>query len=193
MFRVVKPSSFLHGASNLTHDLKHSQFFLLKITPKVINFMQVPENLSKFVGNWKGNYKLYLSWLSESPFESQTNALVDFTAKGRFLKIEYDWNHEEKSQEGLILLGTDKTSEKIITFWIDSFHLSDKYMVSEGNFDENGNPSLKGFYAVPGHPDWGWRTDFDFKGKDTFKITMYNVSPEGVEELAVEAVYSKEN
>lgn len=153
--------------------------------------MNVPNDLSNFIGNWKGNYKLYLSWLAESPFVSETNALIDFTAKGRFLKIEYDWNHEEKPQEGLILLGKDKDSEKIIAFWIDSFHLSDKYMVSDGNFDENGNPSLKGFYSVKGHPDWGWRTVFDFNDADSFKITMYNVSPEGIEELAVEAVYHK--
>lgn len=155
--------------------------------------MQVPENLSKLVGQWKGNYRLYLTWLEESIFESETNALVDFTAKGRFLKIEYDWSHQEKAHEGLILLGKDKTSEKIIAFWIDSFHLSDKYMVSEGDFDENGNPSLKGFYSVPGHPDWGWRTVFDFHAENSFKIIMYNVSPEGVEELAVEAVYTKIN
>lgn len=155
--------------------------------------MNVPNDLSGFVGNWSGNYKLYLSWLSGSPFVSETKAVVDFTAKGRFLKIEYDWNHEEKPHEGLILLGKDKDSEKIIAFWIDSFHLSDKYMVSEGDFDKAGNPSLKGFYAVTGHPDWGWRTVFNFSGGDSFKIIMYNVSPEGVEELAVEADYSKTN
>lgn len=153
--------------------------------------MQVPENLSRFVGDWKGNYRLYQSWEEESIFDSETNALVDFTAKGRFLKIEYDWSHQEKPHEGLILLGQDKDSDKIIAFWIDSFHLSDKYMVSEGDLDEGGNPSLKGFYAVAGHPDWSWRTIFDFQAEDFFKITMYNVSPEGIEYLAVEAAYSK--
>lgn len=153
--------------------------------------MQVPESLSKFVGHWKGNYRLYESWEEESIFDSETKALVDFTAKGRFLKIEYDWSQQEKSHEGLILLGQDKDSDKIIAFWIDSFHLSDKYMVSEGKLDENGNPSLKGFYAVPGHSDWSWRTILDFHAEDSFKITMYNVSPEGIEYLAVEANYSK--
>lgn len=153
--------------------------------------MNVPRDLERSIGNWKGNYKLHLNWLSDTPFESETTALIDFTAKGRFLKIEYEWSYEEKMHEGLILLGKDRSSEKSIAFWIDSFHLSDKYMVSEGDPDENGNISLKGFYAVKGHPDWGWRTVFDFNAENLFKITMFNVTPEGIEQLAVEAVYEK--
>ncbi|HQU82258.1 MAG TPA: DUF1579 family protein [Pyrinomonadaceae bacterium] len=153
--------------------------------------MEVPANFSKFIGNWSGNYKLYLGLEPDSIFESKTNALVDFTAKGCFLKIEYDWFYQEKPHEGLILLGKDKDSQKFIAFWIDSFHLSDKYMVSEGGFDANENISIKGSYSVPGYPDWGWKTVFDFSDEQSLKIIMYNISPEGIEELAVEAVYHK--
>lgn len=153
--------------------------------------MNIPENLNKFSGNWQGNNRLYLSWMPQSPFDSQTKALVVLTAKGRFLKLEYDWVYDGKSQEGLILIGNEKNSDKIIVFWIDSWHLSDKYMVSEGGFDENGHISVKGCYTVPDNPDWGWRTVFDFNHENTFKMTMFNVSPDGVEDLAVEAVYKK--
>lgn len=153
--------------------------------------MNVPADLAKFIGRWKGSNRLYLGSKPEEIFDSQTNAAIDFTAKGRFLKIEYDWSYEEKPHEGLILLGRNKDSEKIIAFWIDSFHLSDKYMVSEGETDADGSISLKGFYTVPGYPEWGWRTVFDFQSDDSFKIIMYNVSPEGTEEIAVEAVYAR--
>ena len=102
------------------------------------------------------------------------------------LKIEYDWTFEESVQEGLILIGDEKDSDLIKAFWIDSWHLSDKFMVSEGRLDMQGAISLKGFYAVPEHPDWGWKTVIEPARGNSFKIIMYNVSPEGEESLAVE-------
>jgi len=45
-------------------------------------------------------------------------------------------------------------------------------------------------HAPPG-PDWGWRTEFDTKDGDSFRIAMYNVPPGGEEELAFEAAYKR--
>lgn len=154
--------------------------------------MNVSESLGSLVGKWKGKNSLYLSWVEESPFVSESNAAVAFSAQGKFLKIEYDWIYEEKTQDGLILLGTDKTTESIKAFWIDSWHMSDKLMISEGKQDANGAISLKGFYQVPEHPDWGWRTVIESETPNSFKITMYNVSPEGAEDLAVEVIFERE-
>lgn len=153
--------------------------------------MSVPENLEKLIGEWSGTNKLYLSWVEESPFESRSNAAINFSAKGIFVKIEYDWSYEGKTQEGLILIGKENDSELIKSFWIDSWHLSDKFMVSEGDYKAGEKISVKGYYAVPNHPDWGWRTIIEGADESSFKLTMYNVSPEGEEFLAVESVYSK--
>ena len=125
--------------------------------------------------------------MSESPSE----AIIDFSAQGKFLKIEYDWIFESVRQEGLILLGNENDSDLIKSFWIDSWHLSDKFMVSEGERTENGAISMKGFYTVPENPDWGWRTIIESENENSFKIVMYNVTPEGVEDLAVEAIYER--
>lgn len=154
--------------------------------------MSVPENLEKLIGEWSGTNQLHLSWLADSPFDSESKASIDFSAKGIFLKIEYDWFYEGKLQEGLILLGKEKNSELVKSFWIDSWHLNDKFMVSEGAIKSNGTVSTKGFYAVPDHPDWGWRTVIKYENKDSFKLIMYNVSPEGEETLAVEADYVRQ-
>ena len=59
-------------------------------------------------------------------------------------------------------------------------------MVSEGHQNGNGAIKMKGFYAVPEHPDWGWLTIIQPENENSFKIIMYNVSPEGEEDLAVE-------
>jgi hypothetical protein len=154
--------------------------------------MSVPEVLGKLIGEWSGTNRLYTSWIKENPVrETDSKATVAFSAQGRFLKIEYDWSFDETKQEGLILLGDEKDTQSVKAFWIDSWHMGDKFMVSEGAQNGSGAISMKGFYAVPDHPDWGWRTVIESKNPDSFKITMYNVSPEGVEELAVEANYKK--
>jgi hypothetical protein len=53
--------------------------------------------------------------------------------------------------------------------------------------------SVRGTYAAPPGPDWGWRIDVTPDG-DKLRIEMHNVWPEeqgGKEELAVEAVYGR--
>lgn len=154
--------------------------------------MSVPEKLEKLVGEWHGKNCLYLPWLAESPFESEAKAAISFSARGRFLKIEYDWIYEEKTQEGLILIGKENNSDLIKAFWIDSWHLSDKFMVSEGKAKNGGAISIRGFYVVPDNPDWSWRTNIETENDNAFKIVMYNISPEGEETLAVETIYNRQ-
>jgi hypothetical protein len=156
--------------------------------------MSVPEILEKLVGKWRGINRLHTTWIPENPLrETVSQAIVGLTARGRFLKIEYDWAFDSTVQEGLILIGDEKDSDSIKAFWIDSWHLSDKFMVSEGTRDAEGSISLKGFYAVPDHPDWGWRTVIEPERDDSFKITMYNVTPEGEEMLAVEMEFRRQS
>ncbi len=148
--------------------------------------MSVPETLAKLVGRWRGVNRLHTTWIPENPVrESATTAVVDLTARGRFLKLEYDWTFEDAAQEGLILVGDQNDSDLIKAFWIDSWHLSDKFMVSEGARNAANAISLKGFYTVPDHPDWGWRTEIEPVDENSFKITMFNITPEGEETLAV--------
>ena len=148
--------------------------------------MSVPKILESLVGKWRGINRLHTTWIEDNPVrESVSIAVVELTARGRFLKIEYDWTFDDAVQEGLILIGDEQNSDSIKAFWIDSWHLSDKFMVSEGRL-EDGAISLKGFYTVPEHPDWGWRTIIEPERDNLFKIVMFNVSPEGEETLAVE-------
>lgn len=153
--------------------------------------MSIPKTLANLIGEWSGANRLFLFWIAESPFESESNALLAFSAQGRFLKLEYDWVYEGKPQEGLILIGKDRDSDLIKAFWIDSWHLNDKFMVSEGKAITENMISISGFYTVPDNPDWGWRTVIETKNENAFKIIMYNVSPEGEETLAVEADYER--
>jgi Protein of unknown function (DUF1579). len=154
--------------------------------------MSVSEIFGKLIGEWTGANRLHAPWIAENPItDSDSKAKIEFSAQGRFLKIEYDWAFQGEKQEGLILLGIEKETNSVKAFWIDSWHMGDKFMVSEGTESENGTISLKGFYKVLDHPDWGWRTVLESENPSSFKITMYNVSPEGEESLAVEANYQR--
>lgn len=154
--------------------------------------MSIPDNFKTLTGEWRGTNRLYTIWIEENPVhESKSVASVQTAANDKFLKIEYDWIYENEKQDGLLLIGSEKDSDEARAFWIDSWHMRDKFLSSDGKCSGD-SISLKGFYQVPGHEDWGWRTDIVFTDSNSFKIVMYNVSPEGAEDLAVEAIYERQ-
>ncbi len=153
--------------------------------------MSIPENFKKLAGEWSGTNLLYTTWIEENPVsESVCSCIVGLAANAKFLKIEYDWTFENKKQDGLLLIGCEKDADEAQAVWIDSWHMSDKIMSCDGRY-AGDSISIKGFYKVPNHPDWSWRTDIIFSDEDSFKIVMNNVSPEGEESLAVEADYKR--
>ena len=65
-------------------------------------------------------------------------------------------------------------------------------MVCAGSMDDDGVIDVRGSYAVPPGPDWGWRTVIEPAGKDSLEIVMYNISPGGEETLAFRNRYERE-
>ena len=151
--------------------------------------MGLTVDLGQYVGSWAGTNKLYLSWLPDPLRQSESELTVSLKANSQFASFEYTWAYEGKQQEGLILLGLDKKSDAVQTVWTDSWHSSHTMVLSDGKVAEDGSISVKGYYKVEGHPDWGWRTDI-IPGGETLRIVMYNVSPDGDEELAVETDFT---
>lgn len=147
--------------------------------------MGVHAELVKLVGDWKGTNKLYLSGSSGPVLESGSNSKVSLKVGGQFLGIEYAWAYNGESHEGMLVLGCDGRSDAVQAVWTDSWHNRDKLMLCDGTIDETGKVNVKGYYSVPGHPDWGWRTEI-VPGDGSYRYVVYNVSPEGDEDLAVE-------
>lgn len=153
--------------------------------------MSANEDFAGFVGSWKGTNKLYVPWMPEKLKESESTLTVSLKANRQFVAFDYTWAYDGEPQEGIILLGCDTKSNAVQTVWTDSWHSRHTFMLSDGTAADDGSVSVKGYYKVPDHPDWGWRTDI-IPANDSLKIVMYNVSPEGVEELAVETDYRRE-
>jgi len=104
---------------------------------------------------------------------------------GQFLSIEYTWSFEDQPQEGLLIIGCDPKSDAVQAVWTDSWHSKDVLMLCNGTRDKDGRISVFGQYAVPEQPDGGGRTEITHT-PGGFRYAMYNVSPDGVEEIAVE-------
>ncbi|QYO65500.1 DUF1579 family protein [Leptolyngbya sp. 7M] len=152
--------------------------------------MSIHTELQKLAGQWSGTNKLNLSWMPDPIKESASTATVTERVSGQCLEIAYRWEYEGEPQEGLIIINGNGGSNAVNAFWTDSWHSKNVLMACEGSVSENGAVNIKGHYSVPDHPDWGWRTEIIPNG-DTFKYLMFNVSPEGVEEWAVETEFAR--
>jgi hypothetical protein len=150
--------------------------------------MDAISRLIDLTGRWKGTYRLTVD-PNDPPRGSESTAIVAPISGGRFARLDYAWEFEGNPQEGSILFGSDRERGVVTALWVDSWHMSDKVMSCEGV--AGASLDLLGSYAAPPGTDWGWRTVIDTPEPDSFRMVMYNISPAGKEDLAVDAVYRR--
>ncbi len=148
-----------------------------------------PKNVKEFwtglTGEWKGTYSLWLR--PGTPAQtSDTKAIVQPTAKGNYFLVSYSWKRGNDAHEGVFLFGGD--GEAATFTWGDSFHSVPEPMHCSGKLTDGGTKIVfKGSYAAGTGPDWGWRTEFTRQGPNSLLMEAYNITPEGLEALAVKA------
>lgn len=154
--------------------------------------MDALERLAACAGTWRGTSTLQ-DPMSGKADESPSAATVTPVLGGRFVRLDYTWSYDGKPQEGSLLVGLDRKAGTASAHWIDSWHMGSKVMALGGPAGDGGGALVvRGTYAVPNHPDWGWRIDLLAEDGEALRVVMYNVWPEGKQEdLAVEAVYTR--
>jgi GrpB-like predicted nucleotidyltransferase (UPF0157 family) len=152
--------------------------------------MGIPSRLDRYIGHWVGQNRLWIT-PTEPVRESATIATVVQAAQGKFVEFRYTWSEEGRPQDGVMLIGQEQSSDKIQAIWIDSWHMGYSVMVCQGQIDPQGVLKVLGSYPAPSGLDWGWRINFDPGDADSLHLTMLNISPQGKEELAVEASYRR--
>lgn len=151
--------------------------------------MTVITSLHALLGDWQGPSKLWL--MPTDPVrESQSVATVAEVAQGQSLVIRYNWEFEGQPQDGMLALVPGGQPEVVRAIWLDSWHMANSYMLCEGSATDTGI-SVKGSYQAPPGPDWGWRIVLEPQGNAAWRLLMFNLSPDGQEYPAVEAVYTR--
>jgi hypothetical protein len=141
-------------------------------------------------GEWHGSKVLNDPSRSE-PEISKADAELTPLLEGRFVRLDYTWRYRGERQEGSLLIGCDPDTAVASVHWIDMYHMGRSVMVSSGTCGDDGVISVLGSYAAPPGPDWGWRTVITPGGQERLEFAMYNITPDGREELAVEARFER--
>lgn len=155
--------------------------------------MATPKVLAKTVGKWKGKSQLHQEWLPEDSriAECQSQMRVETDEAQTHALVTYLWEYQGERQEGRLLISSDSETGVVSGGWLDSWHMSCPMMVLSGQDGTDMSLlSLNGNYAVPGHPDWGWRIEFEIVEEQNLRLRMFNISPTEEESWAVEAVYT---
>lgn len=152
--------------------------------------MSIPTYLENLVGEWIGTNRLWLT--PEEPARESISAMsVTTTAQSQFLTFKYTWVDDGKDQDGILVIGQEKQQKEVAALWIDSWHMQDKWMICRGSNLGNSALSVQGSYSAPPGPDWGWRVTIESNTHKTFRLVMHNISPDGMEHLAVECIYAR--
>jgi hypothetical protein len=157
-------------------------------TPGQEMSMNLLDGLKASTGSWRGTSTLQDPHAGVADKSSST-ATVSLDPDG--VRLDYTWSYRGKPQEGSILFGLSGTV--VTARWTDTWHTGNEPMVCSGPKPDGPTLSVRGTYAAPPGPDWGWRIDVS-AGGETLRVVMHNIWPQeqgGKEELAVEAVYAR--
>jgi len=147
------------------------------------------ETLAACAGEWGGTNRLHDPHTG-APEDSTSTLTVASMLGGRFVRLEYTWTWQGEPQEGAFLVGYAPKTGRASAYWVDSWHNGHAGMTCAGTADLDGTFDVRGTYPAPAGPDWGWRTVLR-PGSDWLTVLMYNVTPDGAEEIAVEATYTR--
>ena len=148
------------------------------------------ERLIGSAGTWQGTSTLQDPGRLE-PDSTPSTLTVTPILDGRFVRLDYTWSYKDAAQSGSLLAGHQKKSGALSVHWIDSWHNSDNVMALTGQAETPTLLTVKGSYAAPPGPDWGWTIAITPESDGRLRLVMHNISPEGQEYLAVEAEYAR--
>jgi hypothetical protein len=153
--------------------------------------MSLPPRFVSLTGEWRGTKRLYLNGESGPEHRSVARMTIARAVHETFLLLAYSWKFERDPHEGVLLLAYDETQNEATAAWGDSWHMNRKIMLSTGAIDAEGRFVVVGSYPAPPAPDWGWRIALTIHSADSIDIAMHNISPEGIEDIAVRAEFAR--
>ena len=155
--------------------------------------MALPPPFNDLSGEWKGTKHVFLQGEQGPVHASRIRMTIAAVARDSFLMLAYTWKFEADPHEGVLLLGYDDDNQVATAAWGDSWHMSKRLLTCEGRIGAEGLFDVRGHYAVPPGPDWGWRIALHREPTQALELEMFNVSPEGDEDIAVRVALDRES
>jgi len=152
--------------------------------------MSALDELAACSGEWTGTNRLRDPQMNVSD-DSPSTAVLTPILVGTFMRMDYTWSYQDNAQEGSLLIGHDSGSAVASAQWVDTWHMGKSVMSCLGTSEVDGSIDVAGTYAAPPGPDWGWRIVLQPSGGSALRLVMYNITPDGAEELAVETDYTR--
>jgi hypothetical protein len=109
-----------------------------------------PLEILSLAGRWSGTYRLILD-PNTLVRVLTTVATLAPVAGGRFARLDYGWENNGKPQDGSLLVGFEKERSVATAIWVDSWHMGNKVLISEGKAAP-GTVVVTGSYAAPPVP-----------------------------------------
>lgn len=131
--------------------------------------------LAQAAGNYTGPNLLWFMD-PDKPLESDGTAAVEGN------DIRYTWSYEGKPQTGVMTCAF--TDSGVTAELTDSWHTGGKPMAFTGDYVADAIV-VNGTYAAGEGPDWGWRIELRVPAAGELLIEMFNIQPDGVEQIAV--------
>ncbi len=147
------------------------------------------EFLTTATGRYSGKNTLYDPHTGK-PDETDSTLRITPVLGGRFARVDYTWSYQGEPQEGSLLFGYDPQAGAASGYWIDTWHMGKKGLTCHGRPPSGGTIGVRGSYEAPPGPDWGWRIELTIADR-TLKIVHTNIHPDGKEEPAVTADYTR--
>ena len=144
-------------------------------------------------GSYKGTYSLWIS-PEQEPHISETQLAITSQLDNTLLQLAYNWEFEHKIQMGILGFTYHPKKELVSAVWTDTWHMRNEFMHCKGLLNKAGSLMVNGQYQAGKGPDWGWKTILEPESEDQslLRLTMYNVTPAGEQQLAVQADYTKQ-
>lgn len=148
------------------------------------------EQLRDLAGEWSGTKKLWMM-PDAPPAECSSTAIVAPEACGKFMAVRYTWEGDGNQRAGVIMVRMAVSPADADLVWFDSWHQGKAFLVCPAVPDDESLIAVQGSYPAPPGPDWGWRIALCSQGPDDFRIVMHNITPDGQQDLAVLAIYTR--